>query len=102
MKDLATVFGGSGFVGSQVVRALARQGWRLRVAVRHPGHAYRLPMLGDVGQIEIVQANLRDRDSVTRALDGAQAAVNAVGVLYESGRQRFEALHVDAAATSAC
>jgi uncharacterized protein YbjT (DUF2867 family) len=101
MRNLATVFGGSGFVGSQVVRALAKRGWRLRVAVRRPGHAYRLPMLGDVGQIEIVQANLRDRDSVARALDGAQAAVNAVGVLYESGRQRFEALHVDGAATVA-
>ncbi len=101
MKDLATVFGGSGFVGSQVVRALAKRGWRLRVAVRRPGHAYRLPMLGDVGQIEIVQANLRDRDSVARALDGAQAVVNTVGVLYESGRQRFAALHLDGAATVA-
>ncbi len=94
MKGLVTIFGGSGFVGSQIVRALARKGWRLRVAVRRPGHAYRLPMLGDVGQIEIVQANLRNRDSVARALDGAQAAINAVGVLHQHGRQTFEAIHV--------
>ncbi len=57
MKGLATVFGGSGFVGAQIIRTLAKRGYRLRVAVRRPGRAYRLPMLGDVGQIEIVQAN---------------------------------------------
>ncbi len=101
MQGLATVFGGSGFVGSQIVRALARGGWRLRVAVRRPGGAYRLPMLGDVGQIQIVQANLRNADSVARALDGAQAVVNAVGVLHETGRQRFSAIHVEGAATVA-
>ncbi|MHB8529174.1 MAG: complex I NDUFA9 subunit family protein [Caulobacteraceae bacterium] len=101
MKGLVTVFGGSGFLGSQIVRALARQGLRLRVAVRRPGHAYRLPMLGDVGQIEIVQANLRDRPSVARALVGAQGAINAVGVLTETGRQRFEALHAQGAAAVA-
>jgi uncharacterized protein YbjT (DUF2867 family) len=98
MKGLATVFGGSGFVGAQIIRTLAKRGYRLRVAVRRPGRAYRLPMLGDVGQIEIVQANVRDRDSVARALDGAEACVNAVAVLYESGRQTFEALHVEGAA----
>jgi len=97
MKGLATVFGGSGFVGGQVVRALARRGHRVRVAVRRPGSAYRLPMLGDVGQIEIVQANIRDDESVARALDGAEACVNAVAVLHESGRQTFEALHVEGA-----
>jgi len=94
MKGLATVFGGSGFVGSQIVRALAKRGHRVRVAVRRPGRAYRLPMLGDVGQIEIVQANIRDADSVARALDGAEACVNSVAVLYEAGGQSFEALHV--------
>ena len=97
MNGLVTIFGGSGFVGGQVVRALARKGWRLRIAVRRPGHAYRLPMLGDVGQIEIVQANLRHRDSVARALNGAQAAVNAVGVLHEHRRQTFDAIHVEGA-----
>ncbi|HEY1447180.1 MAG TPA: complex I NDUFA9 subunit family protein [Caulobacteraceae bacterium] len=98
MKGLATVFGGSGFLGTQVVRTLAKRGHRVRVAVRRPGHAYRLPMLGDVGQIEIVQANIRDDASVARALDGAEVCVNAVAVLYESGRQTFEALHVEGAA----
>ncbi len=94
MKGLVTVFGGSGFVGSQIVRALARRGARIRVAVRQPGRAYRLPMLGDVGQIEIVQANIRDDASVARALEGAEVCVNAVAVLYESGRQTFAGLHV--------
>lgn len=94
MKGLVTVFGGSGFVGSQIVRALARRDLRVRVAVRRPGRGYRLPMLGDVGQIEIVQANVRDAASVGRALDGAEACVNAVAVLYQSGRQTFEDLHV--------
>ena len=97
MQGLVSVFGGSGFVGSQIVRALARQGARVRVAVRNPGRAYRLPMLGDVGQIEIVQANIRDTASVQRALDGAEACVNAVAVLYESGRQKFSTRHVDGA-----
>jgi NADH dehydrogenase len=97
MQGLVTVFGGSGFVGSQIVRALARKGSRVRVAVRNPGRGYRLRMLGDVGQIEVVQANIRDTPSIERALAGAEACVNAVAVLYESGRQRFEALHVDGA-----
>ncbi|MDB5479542.1 MAG: NADH-ubiquinone oxidoreductase 39 kDa subunit precursor [Caulobacteraceae bacterium] len=97
MQGLVTVFGGSGFVGAQVVRALARKGSRVRVAVRNPGRGYRLRMLGDVGQIEVVQANVRDRPSIVRALAGAEACVNAVAVLYENGRQRFGALHVDGA-----
>src|SRR5277367_5388499 len=97
MKGLVTIFGGSGFVGSQIVRALARRGSRVRVAVRRPGRGYRLRMLGDVGQIEVVQANIRDGPSVGRALEGAEACVNAVGVLHESGRQRFDALHADGA-----
>jgi NADH dehydrogenase len=93
MQGLVTVFGGSGFVGSQVVRALAKSGARVRVAVRNPGRGYRLRMLGDVGQIEVAQANIRDAASVARALEGAEACVNAVGVLFESGRQRFDDLH---------
>jgi NADH dehydrogenase len=101
MKGLVTVFGGSGFIGSQVVRALAKRGWRLRVVVRNPGRAYRLPMLGDVGQIEVMQANLRVPGSVARALDGAEACVNCVGLLSQSGRQRFEAVHVEGAREAA-
>ncbi len=101
MAELVTVFGGSGFVGSQIVRALAREGYRIRVAVRNPGRGYRLPMLGDVGQIEVFQANIRDANSVDRALDRARFCINAVAVLYESGRQSFEALHVMGARTVA-
>jgi uncharacterized protein YbjT (DUF2867 family) len=94
MQGLVTVFGGSGFVGAQVVRALARQGLRIRVAARYPGRAYKLRMLGDVGQIEIVQANVRMPVSVNRALEGAEACINLVGVLSERGRQRFQSVHV--------
>jgi uncharacterized protein YbjT (DUF2867 family) len=93
MQDLVTVFGGSGFVGSQVVRALARAGYRVRVAVRQPARAHDLLLLGDVGQIQVVQANIRNTASVARALEGAQVCVNLVGVLYESGRQKFMSLH---------
>jgi len=101
MQGLVTVFGGSGFVGSQVVRALAKSGYRVRVAVRQPNLAYRLRMLGDVGQIEVIQANVRNEASVARALDGAEAAVNLVGVLWESGRQQFQSLHAMGAKTVA-
>lgn len=101
MQGLVTVFGGTGFVGAQVVRALAKRGARIRVAARRPGRGYRLRMLGDVGQIEIVQANLRDEASAARALDGAEACVNLVSTLYNVGRQTFQALNVDGAATLA-
>jgi NADH dehydrogenase len=93
MQGLVTVFGGSGFVGSHVVRALAKRGLRLRVAVRNPGRGYKLRMLGDVGQIEVVQANVRNPASIARALAGAQACVNLVGILHESGRQKFQSIH---------
>lgn len=97
MQGLVTVFGGSGFVGGQVVRALAKAGHRVRVAVRQPNLAYRMRMLGDVGQIEVVQANVRNPASIARALEGAEACVNLVGVLWESGRQKFQSIHVMAA-----
>lgn len=90
---LVTVFGGSGFIGRHVVRALARQGWRVRVATRRPDLAFHLQPLGAVGQINAVQANLRYPDSVARALRGASAVVNLVGLLHESGKQEFDALH---------
>ena len=93
MQGLVTVFGGSGFIGAQVVRALAKRGLRVRIAVRRPGVAYRARTLGDVGQIELVQANLRNPASIGRALDGAEACINLVGILYEQGRQGFQSLH---------
>ena len=101
MSELVTVFGGSGFVGSQVVRALARMGLRVRVAVRRPHLAGDLRVCGDVGQIEIVQANLRNAASVKRAVEGADAVVNLVGLLYEHGRQQFQTLHAMGAKTVA-
>lgn len=90
---LVTVFGGSGFVGRHVVRALARRGWRVRVACRRPDLAFYLQPNGKVGQVMPVQANLRYPASVAAALRDADAVVNLVGVLSESGRQNFEAVH---------
>lgn len=97
MQGLVTVFGGSGFIGRYVVRALARQGWRVRVAVRRPNLRPELKVIGEVGQIELVQANVRDPASTARALEGASAVVNLVGVLYEAGPQKFDRLHHEAA-----
>jgi uncharacterized protein YbjT (DUF2867 family) len=93
MQGLVTVFGGTGFIGRQVVRALAKRGLRVRAAARQPGRGYRLRMLGDVGQIEVVQANIRDKASIARAVDGAEGVINLVGILREGGRQRFLAIH---------
>ncbi len=87
---LVTVFGGSGFVGRHVVRALVRRGWRVRVAVRRPDLAFHLQPLGTPGQIHAVQANLRYPESVAHALRDAQAAINLVGILRESGAQNFD------------
>jgi len=89
---LITVFGGSGFVGRHVVRALARRGYQVRVACRRPDLAGHLQPLGNVGQIQAVQANLRVRWSVDRAVQDASHVVNLVGILFETGRQRFDAV----------
>lgn len=94
---LVTVFGGSGFVGRQVVRVLAHEGYRVRAAVRRPDLAGHLQPLGGVGQIHPVQANLRNPDSVARATEGAEAVVNLVGLLSESGKQKFAAIHAQGA-----
>ena len=94
---LITVFGGSGFVGSQVVQDLARRGWRIRVAVRRPDRAYRLQTSGHVGQIQAVRCDATDPAQVEAALAGADAAINLIGILYEGGGRSFKALHVDAA-----
>ena len=97
MQGLVTVFGGSGFLGMQVTRALAKRGYRVRVACRRTNLAYRSPLLGEVGQIQIAQANIRVPSSVERALEGADACVNLVGVLFEHGRQGFTSLHAQGA-----
>ena len=98
---LAVVFGGSGFVGRNVVRELARRGWRVRVAVRRPHLAQFLRPMGAVGQIQLVQANIRHRPSVAEALKGADAVVNAVGILFQEGANRFDAVQAAGAATIA-
>ena len=90
---LVVVFGGSGFVGRHVVRALARRGYRVRVACRRPDLAGHLQPLGNVGQIQAVQANLRFRKSVDQAVIGADHVINLVGILTESGRQKFGSVH---------
>jgi NADH dehydrogenase len=99
MDRLVTVFGGSGFVGNNVVRRLAQAGWRIRVAVRNPNleRAARLRVHGVVGQIDIVAANIRKPESVDAALSDAEAVVNCVGVLFQRGRQRFAALQAQGA-----
>ncbi|MEM9014566.1 MAG: complex I NDUFA9 subunit family protein [Pseudomonadota bacterium] len=86
---LAVVFGGSGFVGRNAVRELAKRGWRIRVAVRRPHHAQFLKPMGGVGQVQLVQANVRDRPSVQAAVQGADAVINLVGILHQEGAQKF-------------
>jgi NADH dehydrogenase len=93
IDTLVTVFGGSGFLGRHVVRALAKEGYRIRVAVRRPELAGHLQPLGRVGQIHAVRANLRYPDSVEAAVRDASVVINLVGILFERGRQRFDATH---------
>ncbi len=97
---LVTVFGGSGFLGRQVVRALARRGWRIRAACRRPDLAGQLQPCGGPGQIMGVQANIRrdHRWSVERAIEGSDAVVNLVGILAPSGKQTFADVQADGAA----
>jgi NADH dehydrogenase len=95
---LVTVFGGSGFIGRYVVRALAKEGYRIRVAVRRPNVAHFLRPMGRVGQIQLLAADLSDETRIGGALDGASAVVNLVGVLNQFGRQRFSTLHAKAPA----
>ena len=98
---LVTVFGGSGFLGRHVVRALVKRDYRVRVAVRRPELAGHLQPLGRVGQIHSVQANLRFPASVEAAMRDSEVAINLVGILTESGGQRFEAVQGAGAGTVA-
>jgi NADH dehydrogenase len=99
-NQLVTIFGGSGFLGRHTVRALARAGYRIKVATRHPNRAFFLRPLGSVGQIDFVKCDVADADSVARALAGAHAAVNLTGILFQSG-QTFEEVQAEGAANIA-
>jgi len=96
-SKLAVVFGGSGFLGRNVVRELAARGWRVRVAVRRPHHANFLRPMGAVGQIQLFQGNVRYRPSIAEALKDADAVVNLVGILSKAGAQNFDAVQAQGA-----
>ena len=96
-RRVATVFGGSGFVGRYVVKRLAQQGYIVRVAVRDPEAAIFLKPMGDVGQIVPLFASVTNEGTVHRAVEGAEAVVNAVGILAESGSATFQAIHTEGA-----
>ncbi|EKE44568.1 NAD-dependent epimerase/dehydratase [Oceaniovalibus guishaninsula JLT2003] len=98
MSKLVTIYGGSGFVGRYIARRMAQQGWRVRVAVRHPNDAMFVRTYGVVGQVEPVFCNIRDDDSVRAVMIGADAVVNSVGILAESRKQGFDALQHEGAA----
>lgn len=96
MSKLVTIFGGSGFVGRYIARRLAKDGWRIRVACRTPDEAGFVRTYGAVGQVEPVFCNIRDDDSVRSVTRGADAVVNCVGVLAESGKNTFKAVQAEA------
>ena len=98
MSKLVTIYGGSGFVGRYVARRMAKEGWRVRVAVRRPNEAIFVRPYGVVGQVEPVQSNIRDDASVRAVMVGSDAVVNCVGILAESGKNRFDAVQNEGAA----
>ncbi|MDU8942375.1 complex I NDUFA9 subunit family protein [Ovoidimarina sediminis] len=97
MSKLVTIYGGSGFVGRYVVRRMAQAGWRVRVAVRRPNEAMFVKPYGVVGQVEPLFCNIRDDDSVRAVMSGADAVVNCVGILAESGKNSFDAVQAEGA-----
>lgn len=97
MSKLVTIYGGSGFLGRQIAQAMARQGWRVRVAVRRPNEALFVRTYGAVGQVEPVACNVRDDFSVLAAMVDADAVINCVGILVPEGKNRFDAVHEVAA-----
>lgn len=98
--NLVTIFGGSGFLGRHTVRALARAGWRIRVATRHPARGFFLRPLGTVGQIDFVKCGVADADNVAAAVMGANAVINLTGILFQKG-QTFEDVQAEGAANIA-
>jgi len=96
MSRLVTIFGGSGFVGRYIARRMAKEGWRVRVAVRRPNQALFVKPYGVVGQVEPVFCNIRDDASVRAVLTGADAVVNCVGILAEAGKNSFAAVQGEA------
>jgi len=96
-NELITIFGGSGFLGRHVIRKLARRGARVRAAVRQPNLAGYLKPMGDTGQIEPVQANIRYESSIRQAMRGADKVINLVGILHESGPQKFSRVQAEGA-----
>ena len=97
MSKLVTIYGGSGFVGRYIVRRLAKDGWRVRVAVRRPNEAMHVKPYGAPGQVEPVLCNIRDDASVAAVMQGADAVVNCVGIMNERGRNSFDAIHAEGA-----
>lgn len=98
MSKLVTIYGGSGFVGRYIARRMAKEGWRVRVAVRRPNEAIFVKTYGVVGQVEPVLCNIRDDASVASVMKGADAIVNCVGVLAEAGKNTFNAVQSEGAA----
>ncbi len=97
MSNLVTIYGGSGFVGRYVAQRMARAGWQVRIAVRRPNEAIFTRGYGAVGQVEPVLCNIRDEASVRRAMAGASAVVNCVGILNAVGKNRFDAVQAEGA-----
>ncbi|WP_299786442.1 complex I NDUFA9 subunit family protein [uncultured Marivita sp.] len=97
MSKLVTIYGGSGFVGRYIARRMAKDGWRVRVAVRRPNEAIFVKPYGVVGQVEPILCNIRDDNSVRAAMQGADAVVNCVGILAESGKNTFDAVQSEGA-----
>ncbi|WP_299507293.1 complex I NDUFA9 subunit family protein [uncultured Roseobacter sp.] len=98
MSKLITIYGGSGFVGRYIARRMAKAGWRVRVAVRRPNEAIFVKPYGVVGQVEPVLCNIRDDASVRAVMAGADAVVNCVGILAESGKNGFDSVQAEGAA----
>lgn len=96
MSKLVTIYGGSGFVGRYIARRMAREGWRVRVAVRRPNEALFVKPYGVVGQVEPVLCNVRDDASVRAVMQGADAVVNCVGTFDRGGKNNFTAVQAEA------